>query len=327
MQPTRSLAIRLAVALACGVAVLITACGGRSDSTASASAARATATALSPCGMAAPGSLSYRHVIWLWMENHSYSEVIGSSSAPFLNSLARRCGLATNDHNITHPSLPNYVAATSGLGQSQLDPFRSDCGPSASCSTAAPSIFGQTPSWRAYQESMPAPCPRSDSGTYAVRHNPPLYFRALSGCAQKDLPLPALHSALRRNSLPAFSFVTPNLCNDTHDCSVQTGDGWLAGEVSRIVGSRAYRARQTVLFVTYDEGEGGSSQNCTANRTDSGCRVATVVVSPSTPAGRRSGALYSHYSLLRTTEDLLGLPPLGEAASAASMAKSFGLSR
>ena len=98
-------------------------------------------------------------------------------------------------------------------------------------------------------------------------------------------------------------------------------------EVPQIVGSHAYRAGHTVLFVTYDEGEGGSSDDCATNESDVGCHVATVIVSPSTAAGRRSGELFNHYSLLRTSEELLGLPRLGQAAGAASMAKAFGLAQ
>jgi hypothetical protein len=80
-----------------------------------------------------------------------------------------------------------------------------------------------------------------------------------------------------------------------------------------------------VLFITYDEGEGGTSNDCATNQTDVGCHIAAMVVSPSTPAGRRSDELLNHYSLLRTTEDLLGLGHLGEAATATSMANAFGL--
>ena len=56
----------------------------------------------SPCGSAPPETASYSHVIWLWMENHDYDQVIGSSAAPYLNALAAKCGLATNYHNISH---------------------------------------------------------------------------------------------------------------------------------------------------------------------------------------------------------------------------------
>ena len=81
-----------------------------------------TAAASGPCGMraTAPG---YKHVIWIWMENHSYNTIIGSPRAPYINSLATECGLATNYHNVSHPSLPNYVSATSGLGYSAIARF------------------------------------------------------------------------------------------------------------------------------------------------------------------------------------------------------------
>jgi phosphatidylinositol-3-phosphatase len=108
------------------------------------------AAATGPCGTLAAAP-AYSHVIWIWMENHSYSDIIGNTSqAPFINSLAAECGLATNYHNISHPSLPNYVGATSGLSVKQLKTFVTDCSPSKRCSTAAPSIFGQGESWRAY---------------------------------------------------------------------------------------------------------------------------------------------------------------------------------
>lgn len=310
--------------LVSAIAALLSGCGGQGTTTPN-SSTPATVGKPAPCGRASPHGASYSHVIWLWMENQSYDQVVGSSSAPYVKSLARACGLATNYHNITHPSLPNYIAATSGLGGADLEPFKADCDPSASCSTDARSIFAQVSSWRAYEESMQTACDRQDSGDYAARHNPPLYYTSLAGCRQRDVPLTRLAGDLSANSLPAFAFITPNLCHDTHDCPVSAGDRWLASEVSRIVASPAYRAGHTVLFITWDEGEGGSTSDCAVNERDVGCHVATLVVSPSTPAGQRSGELFNHYSLLRTTEDLLGVAPLGEAANANSMAKTFGL--
>jgi phosphatidylinositol-3-phosphatase len=313
--------------LVCTLAALISGCGSESTTHAPTTATSTNASASPRCGQVPPGSVSYSHVVWLWMENHSYEQIVGSRSAPYLNSLARACGLATNYHNITHPSLPNYIAATSGLSGQALQPFRRDCNPSPSCSTKATSIFGQGSSWRAYDESMPSACDRQDSGDYLARHNPPLYYASLAECPQRDRALTFLANDLAHDSPPAFSFITPNGCHDTHDCPVTAGDKWLAGEVSQIVGSRAYRAGHTVLLITWDEGEGGSSDDCATNESDVGCHVATLIVSPSTPAGKRSGKLFNHYSLLRTTEDLLGLPHLGQAAAATSMAKAFGLGR
>ena len=136
--------------------------------TATVAPAASAAAASGPCGtMTAPPT--FRHVIWIWMENHSFSDIIGNTSqAPYINSLATECGLATNYNNISHPSLPNYIAATSGLSVSQVRPFKSDCSPSKKCSTTAPSIFGQGESWKAYEESMPTACATANAGEYAV---------------------------------------------------------------------------------------------------------------------------------------------------------------
>src|SRR5215469_18792651 len=145
-----------------------------------------------PCHGPVSGTPHYTHVIWVMMENHSFNTIIGSSQAPYINMLASECGLATNYHNISHPSLPNYVGATSGLGFKAVQKFRSDCNPSKHCSTPAPSIFGQGETWKAYQESMPSNCDPVNSGEYAVRHNPPPYFTTLQGCSTLDVPYPQL---------------------------------------------------------------------------------------------------------------------------------------
>jgi phosphatidylinositol-3-phosphatase len=314
-----------AVLAACGLATAACAGPGAPPPRAlSSSAARVLNRGI--CGtMTRPPA--YRHVIWIWLENHSYGQVAGDpAQAPFLARLARQCGVATNYHNLTHPSLPNYVGATSGLPLARLGPFEGDCDPVPGCTTGAASIFGQGESWRAYEESMPSGCFRSDAGEYAVRHNPPPYFARLAGCARQDVPYSRLRADLRDGALAAFSFVTPNLIDDMHDGSVADGDEWLAANLPAILGSRQYRDRTTVVFITWDEGDGGSTgEDCAANLADSSCRVAALVISPSTPAGTRSAALFSHYSLLATTEELLGLPLLGDAATSPTMTRAFRL--
>src|SRR6516164_11535226 len=147
---TRMAALMAAVPLLLGSGAAVTAAT-------SASAMVSPATASSPCGTLTSAP-TYTHVIWVWMENNSYSSIIGSSQAPYINSLAGTCGLATNYHNISHPSLPNYIAGTSGLSLADVKKFKSDCSPSKHCSTAAPSIFGQTSDWKAYEESMTSTC-------------------------------------------------------------------------------------------------------------------------------------------------------------------------
>jgi phospholipase C len=250
------------------------------------------------------------------MENKTFGQVIGSRSAPTMNRLARRCGLAAGYEGVGHPSLPNYIAATSG-GTWGI----ADDGPPAEYAVSQESIFEQLASrgrtWRSYEESMPGRCVLASAALYFVKHNPPAYYpRIRRDCARWDVPLePTLSRDLAHNRLPTFAFVTPNACNDMHDCSVATGDAWLGRWVPRILASRAYRSASTVLVITFDEGEGGSN------------RVPTIVVSPSTPPGTWSDKPFDHYSLLKTTEDLLGLPLLARAGDpdVSSMRAAFHL--
>src|SRR5215472_12856323 len=293
---------------------------------AAAIAATPAAAAAGPCGTVTTPP-TYTHVIWIWMENHSFSDIIGNTAqAPYINSLASDCGLATNYHNISHPSLPNYIAGTSGLAGRDIKGFDSDCSPSKKCSTSAASIFGQGETWQAYAESMPSNCDNSNSGEYAVRHNPPPYFTSLTGCGTFDVPYTQLATDMANNALPAFSFITPNLIDDMHDGTITDGDTWLSNNLPTILNSPEYTSGSTAVFITWDEGTGGSSgENCATNTTDASCHVATIVVSPSTPAGSQSATLFNHYSMLGTAEQLLGLPLLGQAASATTMTSAFNL--
>jgi hypothetical protein len=253
------------------------------------------------------------------MENRSYSQVLGSGGgAPRLASYARRCGTATNYDAVTHPSLPNYIAATSGSTHG----ITSDCDPS-SCPVAGRSLYGELArtgagGWAGYAEDMAQPCDRASYDKYAARHNPAVYYTALrASCLQHDVAMGGSHGRFARRlaagHLPAFTFVTPNLCDDGHDCATSTADAWLGYWLGRITSSTLYRAGQTVVFVTWDEGETSSNQ------------VATVVIGPTVPPGDRSRRHFTHYSLLRTTEDLLGVAELGAAKSASSMRSAFHL--
>jgi hypothetical protein len=244
-----------------------------------------------------------QHVVWILMENENYGSIIGSSSAPYINALASTYGLATDYTAISHPSLPNYIALTSGSTQGIGD----DSGPS-SHRLSAPSIFSQLGGGaaRSLEQGMPSNCARGDSGEYAVRHNPEAYYTKLGGrCTRYDVPFGA-----RPNLSARFILVTPNLINDMHDGSIGDGDRFLRSYVPALMATPQYRARTTAIFITWDEGTGGN-------------RVPCLVISPFTH-GVRDRTRYSHYSLLRTTEALLGLPFLGGARSAHSMLERFG---
>jgi hypothetical protein len=259
-----------------------------------------------PCGRVASRPASWGHVVWVVMENKSYSDIIGSSSAPYLNELASKCGLATNYHAVTHPSLPNYIAMTSGSTQGVTD----DRWP-VNHPLTGPSIFSQLGlGWRSLQESMPSSCFLTDWYPYAVRHNPAAYFTNIrTACYAHDVPL-----GVNPNISARFTEITPNVCNDTHDCSIATGDRWLSTLVPKLVGSKPYRAGNTLIVITWDEDDGSASNH-----------IPTLVIAPSTVPGTRYGGALDHYSLLRNAQQLLGLSCLGNSCTAADMRAPFNL--
>jgi phosphatidylinositol-3-phosphatase len=297
-----------AIAVVAAVAVAAAGCGGQpaASSDAATLAPRTVAATSAACRTGAGRRAPLRHVVWIVMENQAYSSVVGSGAAPYLTRLAASCGLATRFSAEAHPSLPNYIAMTSGSTQGITD----DADPSAHRLTAR-SLFSQLGTrWRALDESMPRACDLADSGQYAVRHNPATYYTGIRAqCAAQDLPL----TAGSRLTAP-FTFVTPNICDDMHSCSIQDGDRWLAGWLPRLLRAPQYRSGSMVVFITWDEDDGSADQH-----------IPTIVISRHTRPGTRSATSFDHYSLLRTTEEILGLPKLGAAAHAASMRGAFGL--
>jgi phospholipase C len=246
------------------------------------------------------------------MENHSWNDVLGApKAAPYEVGLARQCGTATNYHSVGSPSLPNYIGATSGSTQGITD----DASP-GSHPLSVDNLFRQvrtaSKTERSYQEAMTSPCQLGSSGRYAVKHNPAAYYVGGSdraACQADDVPLSAFPTDLAAGRLPAFSFVTPDLCHDTHDCSVATGDAWLAGWLPPLLDSPEYRSGTTAVLVIWDEST----------------PMPNIMIAPSVPPGTISASRFDHFSLLATTEQLLNLPALGQAAGAPSLRPAFKL--
>ncbi len=302
----------------------------------SSSAAAATGSPCDTTTSAPPQRFS--HVVVIVLENHSFNDIIGpagspaAQAAPYLNGLARSCGVASDYHSVTHPSLPNYLALTAG----STFGVTGDC----KCTFPVGGVFLQAQQahrgWGAYAEGMPSPCYplRSVDGRYTQRHNPPTIYTALvATCPRDDLALGsptsgALASALSAASLPGYVYIAPDLCDDMHDCGISTGDGWLAHWIPRIVQSHAYQSNTTAIFITFDEGSGGTGafgEDCSANPTDQSCHVPLVVVSRYTEPGTTVTRTLTHYSLLRASDFLLGLPPLRNARLAAGLVAAFNL--
>jgi phosphatidylinositol-3-phosphatase len=256
--------------------------------------------------MAAPPD-SYDHVVWIVMENHSYDDIIGSSDAPYINGLAEQHGLATQFYAEAHPSLPNYIAMTSGSTQGIADDDDPDSHP-----LDVPSIFSLLPGGgsRSLLESMPANCARADAGEYAVRHNPQVYYTNVAAdCARYNVPLADPPDLSAR-----FTFVTPNLIHDMHDGTVADGDTSISAFIPKLLDSPEYAGGRTAVFITWDEG------------TLLDNHIPTLVIAPSVAAGTRVAARLDHYAMLRATQEMLGLTPLlGAAAGAADLRAPFNL--
>ncbi len=253
---------------------------------------------------------AFSHVFVIVMENHEYDAVIGSSAAPFINSLAATYGLATNYYGASHPSLPNYFALTAG----STFGVASDC---TTCFVSATNIADQVEtsgrSWKAYMEDMPTPCYLGTaSGNYAMKHDPFVYYTDIRNnaarCAAHVMPFTQFGVDMSNGEVPNFVWITPNMCSDTHDCPVSTGDAWLQRVVPTITGSAAFR-NGGVLFITWDEGS--TNAGCCGDAW--GGHVATLVISPKSISGFRSKIAENHYSLLRTIEDGFNLTHLGAA--------------
>jgi hypothetical protein len=291
-----------------------------------------------PCGiLPAPASPVYSHVIVIMDENLGYSSLIGSSQAPYTNQIASDCALATNAVGATHPSQPNYIALMSGL----LVPWTGSAQHSAADNLLHQlGVAGK--GWTALEENMPANCDSSSVFPYKTGHNPGVWFNDLQtgsggdgSCKTSDVPFTV--AGFNAAGLPAFTFITPNQCNDMHwvtGCAgskanrIQTGDAWLQTLLPKIFASSDYQNGNTLVILTWDEGNesGTTGIDCTtvANIDSAGCHVATIAMSAYVTPGTRDGKAYSDYSVLAAIENMWGLPLLGKAQTATPLGSGMG---
>jgi hypothetical protein len=251
------------------------------------------------------------HVAVIVLENKEYGQVIGNPAAPYLNSLARHNALATRFYAVTHPSLPNYLALTAGTTFG----VHHDC---TSCSFGGPNLMTQLNStgfsWRSYVGGVPSSCYLGARATsYVKALNPFVYFRSITGGASgcsNVVPLSHLSADLQTGNLPDFSWITPSMCQDTHHCSVGTGDRFLSQLVPPLVQGLGPHG---ALFILWDEGATNRGPGGTRN---SGGHVPAIVVGPDVRPGTRITTPMNQYTALRQLESAFGVPPLRHARSA-----------
>jgi acid phosphatase len=263
------------------------------------------------------------HVVIVLEENHSYSSVIGSSSMPYLNSLAEQYGLATQYYANTHPSIGNYFMLTTGELVTNNDSLNS----TIDVDNVVRHLLTAGKTWKSYAESLPyVGYTGGNVYPYVRHHNPLSYFSdVVDSKVQKLNLVPFSHFAsdMANNALPNYSFVVPNINHDAHDCptgptgctdaqKLATADAWLKKYIAPLLSNTEFR-QDGILIIVFDE----SFDTDTAH---GGGHVAAVVIGPKVKADFESTTFYQHQNVLRTMLDALGVHTYpGHAAGAADM--------
>jgi len=260
----------------------------------------------------------FKHIIIVVFENKEFGTVVNDPQMPYFNQLANSYTLLSQYYAVTHPSLPNYLAMIGG------DTFgvTFDCTKCIQDAVTLPDLIEKNGlTWKTYQEDMPTPCyPDAEAGNYAIKHNPFAYFKAIrldpNRCNRSIVPLTQLSTDLTSGGLPNFVFITPNLCNDAHDCPENIADNWLKNLMSELLPALDSEGKPYLIVVTWDEGQGNHS--CCGLPQNAGGRVATILISPQVKKGFVDATPYTHYSLLKTISEAWHLAYLGHAADASN---------
>ncbi len=262
-----------------------------------------------------PGSARFGHVFVVTEENTNYTSVIGSSAMPYLNHLAQQYGLATQYYADTHPSIGNYFMLATGQIITNDDSYSTV----VTVDNVVRELVAAGKTWKSYAEDLPSVGYTGPStGNYARKHN---VFALLSDVAsdatQRNnlVPFTQFAADLRNGTLPTFANIVPNLCNDAHDCSLATADGWLQTNIDPLLQSATFR-QDGLLIIVFDESSGDD--------TNGGGRVVWIAVGPRVKSGYQSVTPYQHQSTLRLILEGLGVTELpGAAASAPNMDEFF----
>ena len=235
------------------------------------------------------------HVVIVMEENHGYAEIIGSKSAPYINSLAAAGALFTKSYAVTHPSQPNYLELFSGSNQGLTD---DSCPHTFYAKNEESQLRAQGLTFKGFSEGLPAKGSEvCASGEYARKHVPWTNFS--DDPAKYSRPFTNFPSEYAK--LPTVSWVIPDLLDDMHDGSIAQGDTWLETNLSGYVSWA--QSNNSLLIVTWDEDDGSE-----------GNHIPTIFVGPMVKTGQYTEKI-NHYNVLRTIESIYGLRPLGNAAA------------
>ena len=273
--------------------------------------------AIQPAAPAARNGIpNFGHIVLIMLENRDYTSATDGQQMPQLAGLAQQNVLLSNYYAVSHPSLPNYMALMSGSTQG----LTSDC---TNCFVNQPNLADEIEAsgrtWKAYLEGLPSPCFVGDSGNYAQKHDPLLYFDSIrlnaTRCDRSILPLTSLDGDLANNSLPNFSYIMPDLCNSGHSCPAAIADKWVGSMVAKLQASPAL-GKNSLIIIAFDEASTSDTSGCCELPSPAGGHVEVVLISPSATQGFTDNTPYSHYSLLKMILTAWNLPDLGNAAQA-----------
>ncbi len=289
LSRTATLLLTAAVALATVVVV-----PARS---AAAGTPRLTASSGRQALAAAPAVPRYDHVVMVIMENHSADSIIPNAAAPYINSLASTGANMTQSFGVTHPSQPNYIALFAG---SQLGVVDNTCPNTLNADNLGAQLIAAGQTFVGYSESMPSAgytgC--ATASGYARKHNPWVNFPTVPAASNQPLTsLPTDWAAL-----PTVSIVVPNLFNDMHDGTIAQADSWLHDGFDGYL--QWAKTHNSLLVVTFDEDDNNA-----------GNRIPTIFAGAGVRAGQYPERI-THYNMLRTLQDMYGLPPLANTATA-----------
>jgi hypothetical protein len=255
-------------------------------------------TAAAPTAQAAASVPRFDHIVVVMFENKASSQIT-ASSAPYFKSLATQGASFSQSYAITHPSQPNYIALFSGSTQGVTN---DDCPKSFSGNNLGAQLIAAGLTFKGYSESMPSDgYTGCSSGTYQRKHNSWVDFGNVP--AASNLTYARFPASSNYASLPTVSFVTPNMCNDMHDCSVGTGNTWLKNNLDAY--AQWAKTHNSLLIVNFDEDNRLSLNH-----------IYTTFAGAHVQPGTYSTKI-THYTVLRTIEAAYGLSALGGAASVA----------
>ena len=266
------------------------------------------------------------HIVIVIEENKGFSDIVNSPNAPYLNSLVTQGASLTSFHALHHPSQPNYMELFSGNTQGV---FNDTC---LSGEFAVPSLgwnlVQKGLSFSGYAEDLPDDLTVCTEGrTYARKHCPWIAFAdvpAESSVNFTNFPKDAAGFA----HLPVVSLVVPNLVSDMHSTKadaldsvpeeVASGDVWLRVHLDAY--AQWAKTHNSLLIVTWDEDSSSYTypliRSQAINTQPPENHIATILVGEMVTPGATGKHKYTHHDLLRTIEDMYGLPLIGGSQSA-----------